>query len=174
MSYSKMEDGNLDFHTGDYTQKTVNQGPAPLFNQNVPTGNIWSLNFYKKYFNIDSHAIIQRIQFSFLPSHKLIDAVFDNPDLWGPFWMSTTLIVLLFVGSSLLQSILAAISDKDVANYDLTKLYTALSLIYPYVFGMPLLIWIVCRYYATPTAFFALVDLYGYTICVWLPIAVYL
>ena len=172
MSYAKMDESpNLDFHSGDYTQKPVNSPPQPL-NANPPSGSIWSLNFYRKYFNIDSHVILERIRLSFVPSHKLIDSVFDNPDLWGPFWMSTTLIVMLFVGSSLLQSILAVIHDKDIANYDLAKLYTAISLIYPYVFGMPLIIWIVCRYYSTPTTFFALVDLYGYTICIWLPIAV--
>eukprot|EP00835_Amoeboradix_gromovi_P000931 NODE_35_length_31537_cov_0.293403.p13 type:complete len:175 gc:universal NODE_35_length_31537_cov_0.293403:346-870(+) len=173
MSYAKMEDSNLDFHSGDYTHKTVNQSQPPPA-ENVPSSSIWSLNYYRKYFNVDSNAIFQRTSLSFIPSHKLIDSIFDNPDLWGPFWMATTLIVLLFVGSSLLQSILASSNGVDVSNYDLKKLYTGISLIYPYVFGMPLLIWIVCRYYATPTTFFALVDLYGYTLFVWLPTSVIL
>eukprot|EP00834_Sanchytrium_tribonematis_P000277 NODE_5_length_72347_cov_1.339331.p45 type:complete len:184 gc:universal NODE_5_length_72347_cov_1.339331:28396-28947(+) len=169
MSYAKMDD-NLDFHAGDYTQKNINQVPPNLVDGNSPSGTIWSLNFYKKYFNVDSHAILKRVRLSFVPNHKLIDEIYDNPDLWGPFWIATSLIILLFVGNSILMLIENTAVQQ---NYDLSVLYRALSMVYPYVFGMPLVIWIVCRYYSTSTTFFALVDLYGYTLCIWLPIAVF-
>ncbi len=170
MSYAKMDPETMEFHSGDYTQKTVNQAP-PVQPEPNQTYTVWNINFYKKYFAVDSHIVLERIRLSFVPSHKLMDSIFDNPDLWGPFWMSTTLIVALFVGSALLQSILTS-GNPNASNYDLSKLYTAMSLIYPYVFGMPLLVWLVCRYYSSPTTFFALVDLYGYTMCAWIPISV--
>ena len=159
---------NLSFQEGDYTEKV----PVEETSTNQ---TIWSVNYYRKYFQVDSDMVMMRTRNAFIASHKLLDECYDNPDLWGPFWISTTLISLCFMMNALLHVWEFYLVGKTTTiKYDLSRLYTGFSFIYPYVFGMPLLIWAVCRYYASTTTFFTLVNIYGYIMVVWIPVAVIL
>ncbi|KAI8871982.1 Yip1-domain-containing protein, partial [Ramicandelaber brevisporus] len=102
-------------------------------------------------------------------------------DLYGPFWISTTLIIALFVTSSLAQSVASLLNGgqgdngdkkKDV-EMDVMVLSSAAFTIYPYVFGTPMGIWVVSSYLGENR--FTLLELwciYGYSVSVWLPVAV--
>ena len=50
----------------------------------------------------------------------------DKPDLYGPFWIATTLIVVIIAASSLMQFF-----DDSHKAYNFDQLYVAASLVYP-------------------------------------------
>lgn len=58
-----------------------------------------------------------------------VDDVLNNtPDLYGPFWIPTTLILVLFLSSSLSSSIAAYLSSQPY-EYDFTRLGAAVTVV---------------------------------------------
>jgi len=53
-----------------------------------------------------------------------------NPDLYGPFWIATTVVVILFLTGSISQWLRA--EGKDYYGYDFRLLSGAAGLIYGY------------------------------------------
>jgi hypothetical protein len=112
-----------------------------------------------------------RMKKSVLPKDLFFDEIRGNPDIYGPFWISTTLVFLIFASGSILQAINAYI-DKKKYQYNVTKLGTAASIIYAYSFGLPLIWWALFRWWKIPFPYLNLVDLYGYSMTIMLPVAV--
>ena len=51
------------------------------------------LNYFRQYFRITTNQVEQRIISSFKPyNSKFYEEASNNPDLYGPFWIYTTLI----------------------------------------------------------------------------------
>jgi len=71
----------------------------------------------------------------------------NAPDLYGPFWVPTTLIFALFLSSSLSSSIQAYLAGNTY-NYDFTRLSVAVSVVYSYALAVPIGMWAVMRYWA--------------------------
>ena len=95
----------------------------------------------------------------------------NNPDLYGPFWIPTLLIFSLFVSNSLIKSIGNYFNHKDVV-YDFNMLPFAVILIYSYLQILPLLIWLICKYNTVQVRFLYLLNVYGYSFSIWIPISV--
>jgi hypothetical protein len=93
-----------------------------------------------------------------------------NPDLYGPFWVPTTLIFVLFAVTTLSGSLAAVWSDKAYA-YDLSALSWALSTVYAFVILIPLLLWGLCLLYKVPLSLLELMNVYGYGLAVWIPVS---
>jgi hypothetical protein len=105
-------------------------------------------------------------------SGTFLDKISPNPDLYGPFWISTTVIFALFVTSSIAGSIYAYLDNKPY-SYDMTLLSFAVSTVYFYATVMPGVVWGLGRYFGVPNLrFFELVDLYGYGLAIWIPVSV--
>ncbi|RKP12259.1 hypothetical protein BJ684DRAFT_296, partial [Piptocephalis cylindrospora] len=94
----------------------------------------------------------------------------NHPDLYGPFWIPTTVIFLLFVTSSLAGSMAAFLSGKTW-SYDVTLLSLALSTIYTYVAVMPLGLWGATKYLGSPVSLVQLMSIYGYGQIAWIPVS---
>ncbi|KAJ1568019.1 hypothetical protein HK405_003890 [Cladochytrium tenue] len=134
------------------------------------TSAFWTIEFYQQFFDVDTNDVLQRMLESLLPRGKFMEAVGSNPDLYGPFWISTTVIFALFVTSTIAGSIYAYIHGTAFA-YDVTLLTIALTTVYAYVTALPGLLWAISRYLGAPLRFFDLVDLYGYGMTVWIPVS---
>lgn len=67
------------------------------------------------------------------------------PDLYGPFWTLTTVIFSLFVFSGLSSSIASYLGGQPI-DYDFKLLSIAVSLVYSYGLGVPILLWLALRY----------------------------
>lgn len=59
------------------------------------------------------------------PSFKQV--VKDKPDLYGPFWIATTLIVIIVASASLITFF--ASNNTTTVNYDFQKIPVATSLV---------------------------------------------
>jgi hypothetical protein len=59
-------------------------------------------NFIGKYFNVEIEDIQNKIYFSLIPFKKGFNELVENsPDLYGPFWLYTTLIFIVGVTSNI-------------------------------------------------------------------------
>ncbi|KAI9145314.1 hypothetical protein BKA69DRAFT_1050610 [Paraphysoderma sedebokerense] len=130
----------------------------------------WTIEHYAQYFDVDTDQVLKRMMFSFIPNDAFLNTISGNPDLYGPFWISTTIVFLLFVTSSLALSISAYLSSKDY-SYDFTVLPLAASSVYSYTFGLPLILWGICKYYSKSVKIMELWNVYGYSLTVWVPVS---
>jgi hypothetical protein len=89
-----------------------------------------SLEYYSKWFDVDTKLVLERALRTMYPMEDYVDVVLNGtPDLYGPFWLPTTLIFALFLSSSLSASISAYLSDQPYA-YDFTRLGAAVSTVF--------------------------------------------
>ena len=58
---------------------------------------------YEKYFNITETDVKKRLKLALTTPHKnsFHEEIEDNPDLWGPIWIYTTMLVALLFGRHL-------------------------------------------------------------------------
>lgn len=108
---------------------------------------------------------------SFFPQRNFLDLISPNPDLYGPFWIATTVIFVFFVTSSVAKSVAARYNNEQ--NYtDFTVLSFAVGTVYIYAFAVPLLVWGATKYYKCAPMLLEVIDLYGYGLTVWIPISI--
>jgi hypothetical protein len=143
----------------------------PAQQQQQASGGFWTLDYYKKYFDINTQDVVERTTAAVFPKKDFFALVSVNPDLYGPFWIPTTVIFLLFACKNISQYISASIAGSDY-TFVISDLSWAFSSVYGYVTVIPLMSWGICRYYHLPLTLLQLVDLYGYGIAIWLPVAV--
>lgn len=63
------------------------------------------------------------------PANDYVEHVLNHtPDLYGPFWLPTTLILVLFLSSSISSSIAAYLSSQPYV-YDFTRLGAAVTIV---------------------------------------------
>ncbi|KAI9002297.1 Yip1-domain-containing protein [Gaertneriomyces semiglobifer] len=142
------------------------QQPAPP----EATGGFWTVEYYQKYFNVNTTDVGQRILATLIPRQRFTDALGSNPDLYGPFWISTTVIFSLFVTSSVAGSIAAVFSNRPF-EYDMRLLSFAVGTVYIYVVALPLLLWGILKYFKGPANLLELLNMYGYGLSVWIPVS---
>lgn len=110
--------------------------------------------------------------FPFSPSY--LTTLSAGCDLYGPFWVSTTLILALFLSSSLAASISKYLSAPNTQyDYNFGLLGLAATIVYTYSFGVPLALWLALRYLGVGE--WGIVDalgVWGYAQFVWIPVSV--
>jgi len=140
-------------------------------NDAAGTRPIWSLEYYAKFFDVDTQQVVDRCLKSLYPIDNFSEVLGSNPDLYGPFWISTTVIFALFVTSNMAGS-LAAKVDGSAYFYNFRLLSYAVFVIYLYAFGCPLLVWGATKYYGCQPRLLEIIDLYGYGLTVWIPVSI--
>ncbi|KAK4049860.1 hypothetical protein OIV83_003916 [Microbotryomycetes sp. JL201] len=129
------------------------------------SGGLLNLDFYARYFDVDTVTVLTRCWKTMVPREDYVQQVLsDVPDLYGPFWVPTTLVFSLFLTTSLSSSIHAYL-DGESYKYDFTRLGAAFTLVYLYALGMPVIVWGALKYWAgaTERAVVDVVSLYGYS-----------
>jgi protein YIPF1/2 len=125
---------------------------------------------------VDTQAVVKRCYSTLLPtsSNYLSTHLVPSADLYGPFWILTTLIFTLFLSSSLAQSISAFLSTDDKPyDYDFTLLSLAMSLVYAYGIAVPVLLWLALRYLGVGEwSVIEALAVWGYGQFVWIPVSV--
>ncbi|GAA5900474.1 hypothetical protein JCM5296_001557 [Sporobolomyces johnsonii] len=137
------------------------------------SGGFLNLDFYTGYFDVDTTTVLTRCYKTLVPREDYVAEVLAGvPDLYGPFWVPTTLIFSLFLTSSLSTSISAYLAGQPY-TYDFTRLGAATSVVYTYCLGLPVLIWAAIKYWAgaTERSPVEIISLYGYSSTVWVVIA---
>ncbi|KAJ6757209.1 hypothetical protein OIU74_026455 [Salix koriyanagi] len=110
------------------------------------------------------------IHFSHLEEH-FTEKTVNNPDLYGPFWICTTLI---FVAASIgtFVTYIAHKLQKKEWNYDINLVTWSAGVFYGYVLLVPLVLYVILKYFSAPSGLVQLFCLYGYSLFVFIPCAV--
>lgn len=88
----------------------------------------------------------------------------------GPFWISSTTIIILYF-SSTLAGYLAALHTDTKYYYDFTLLTAAAGLMYGYAGIVPTILWGAMKWYGCEPSLLEILCLYGYGgMIVWIPV----
>ncbi|KAJ5678284.1 uncharacterized protein N7477_003917 [Penicillium maclennaniae] len=121
----------------------------------------WSIHYYERFFDVDTNEVLRRCMATLYPRSNFLDVLEGNADLYGPVWIATTVVVILFLTGTISQWL--SNNDEKHFAYDFTLLSGAAGLIYGYTGILPI---------ALSTA--DLIEcwaLYGYSNLVWIAVA---
>lgn len=166
--------------TAEEPNNTSNSGNSNSTGSPLPPG---LLNFYSQYFQLNPTELKQRlyeaVSFKGKPngdeeSRANAEAV---SDLYGPVWVTATIIMAIFAGNGLFSLIVDGIimgeplsNDKSVTQF--LKLVHSVWLFYAYVFLVPMLSFkLLQRSDSAIKNVITVISVYGYSNLVWIPIA---
>lgn len=135
---------------------------------------MFSLGFYAQFFDVDTSTVLYRCRSALLPflpnSAPFLDTLDGSPDLYGPFWIATTVVVILFLAGTISRKL--ALEGKQHFEYDFKLLSGAAGLIYGYTLFVPAGLWGLLRWFGAQSL--ELVEcwaLYGYSNLFWIIVA---
>ncbi|KAI1914996.1 hypothetical protein LOZ53_000607 [Ophidiomyces ophidiicola] len=131
---------------------------------------LWTLTYYAQYFDVDTSEVFRRCTATLYPRSNFLDVLDGNADLYGPFWIATTVVVILFLTGTISQYL--AHEKKRHFEYDFRLLSGAAGLIYGYTGVIPIALWAALRWFGSTSA--DLVEcwaLYGYANLIWIAVA---
>lgn len=131
---------------------------------------LWSIAFYQQFFDVDTNQILLRCRAALFPRQNFLDVMEGNPDLYGPFWIATTVVVILFLTGTISQYL--AFTGKTHFAYDFKLLSGAAGLVYGYTAFIPLALWGILKWFGSESAnLMECWALYGYANLIWIPVA---
>ncbi|RPB28954.1 YIPF1 protein [Terfezia boudieri ATCC MYA-4762] len=177
----------LEFHHSNFNNEQASgkipQGeahggtPAGFFSAPPTTRSggskrfLWSLEFYARFFDVDTNEVLRRCWATLFLKTNFLDLLDGNPDLYGPIWITTTVVLTLFL-SSTIQGYFASTNDKPY-RYNFDLLSGAAGLMYGYTGIIPLALWGGLKWYGSEGAnLLECLCLYGYANLIWIPIAI--
>ena len=175
-NYSNNNQGlnnNNDNNNMNYPENIPDSNLINKVSQNV--GGSWldnincNLSFLQVYFDFETDEIIQRLIASLIPFNKnFINLVEKKPDLYGPFWIYTTLIFIVASAASLTKYIQGA-TDED---YFQKFIPLAMSVIYGIGFCLPFIVKVLMYIFGSETSFVLVLNIYAYSFSIYAPILI--
>ncbi|KPA82975.1 hypothetical protein ABB37_02717 [Leptomonas pyrrhocoris] len=167
-----------------------------------PTSKFWTMEFYQQFFDVNTRQVLLRLSNTLVPlnppdflmdrnwhfNESMVagDAVEDTtleeagvvlsrkPDLYGPFWVCTTLWITLAVVSNIMSKIAYTRSNNnaDPWKYDFSVASVAYVTIYLYCFVFGSLVWGIMQWKNLPATITDVVCLYGYSMFIFELVAI--
>lgn len=154
----------------------VNAAPSRESSRSAyENASCFSFDYYKRYFDVDTEQVLFRLKSSFWPLHKprFIQSIEGKGDLYGPFWVATTLVfAIAFSGNIVDYKNSIGKGEQDVWRYDFDKVSLAATMIYGYISLVPFIVWVFMSWRLKEGP--GLLDtftLYGYSIFVYIPVS---
>lgn len=111
---------------------------------------ILSLKTLGPYFDVSDQLIRTRIVFALLPfNKKFFDNYKTKPDLYGPFWILTTLVATMFISSNLYCYITYPGDAKKALSISFKTIPVAATVVFTVGIGLPLLLKAILNLYGT-------------------------
>jgi len=110
--------------------------------------NFWKPSFYQPYFDVDTRDVLRRCLAGLIPAGKpFFERVQGNPDFYGPFWITTTVLFLLAICSNFAEYIAYWLQNAASHwKYDFAKVSIGAAVFYGFLILVPLLIWVLQRF----------------------------
>lgn len=161
-------------------------GGSPPSGPNAGTPAMLSLEGFKPYFNVTTVVVQERLRKSVFPfkQEKLLvsspgpdgdgEDVVQDPDLYGMFWVATSLVFLMGVFGNMASFLsFTPTAAEPTWRYNFEKITFAAAVMYGYVTMVPTLIWCVLRYQGIQRlSADRLLCIYGYSLTVFIPVCV--
>lgn len=168
---------DLEFHSSNFTPPSNNNrakntlpAPATASSSSFSKRYLWTAAFYAQFFDVDTTQVLARCWAALFPRANFLDILEGNPDLYGPFWIATTVVFILFIGGTINQYM--ATIDAGAFSYNFTLLSGAAGLIYGYTLFIPILLFLALKYFGSESAnLLEFAALYGYSNLIWIPVA---
>lgn len=138
--------------------------------------SFWTFEYYQQFFNVDTHQVLKRVAGSMTPIPKrnyLETHIRPSPDLYGPFWICTTLVFTTAVAGNLANYMASAGKDYKW-KYDFHKVTFAATAIFTYWWLLPTVLYGVLwwRKSAAGYTFLEMLCVYGYSLAIYIPISI--
>jgi hypothetical protein len=128
-----------------------------------------NISFLQKYFDIDTEEIKERLISSLIPlNSRFYNLIEKKPDLYGPFWIFTTLIFVISASGSMTKY-LQGITNEDYFQQFIPK---AAYIIYGIGFCLPIIIYVVMYFFGSNTPFILILCTYSYSFSIYIPIMI--
>ncbi|KAI9846586.1 MAG: hypothetical protein M1837_003827 [Sclerophora amabilis] len=172
---------DLEFHSSNFEDGTQNRHKiAPDDSRNFlpptnpsstsPKRYLWTISFYSQFFDVDTNEVLRRCRVALYPRSNFLDVLDGNPDLYGPLWIATTVVMILFMTGTISQYL--SHEGKDHFEYDFKLLSGAAGLIYGYTGVIPVALFGLLKWYGSESAnILECWALYGYANLIWIPVA---
>ncbi|KUI53854.1 Protein YIP5 [Cytospora mali] len=177
LGHTDLQD-DLEFHNSNFSETTPSNRkapgssglPLPATASNSGKRYLWTIHFYAQFFDVDTSAVLQRCWAALFPRANFLDVLEGNPDLYGPFWIATTVVFILFLGGTISKYL--ATTGQEPFVYDFKLLSGAAGLIYGYTLFIPMALYLALRYFGSESAnVLECWALYGYSNLIWVPVA---
>ncbi|KAF2842575.1 Yip1-domain-containing protein [Patellaria atrata CBS 101060] len=170
---------DLEFHSSNFNDPPNSRSkivPDDLPGRSSPSSGgsskrfLWTLSFYSQFFDVDTAEVTKRCLAAIFPRANFLDVLEGNPDLYGPFWIATTVVMILFLTGTI--SMYLKWNGKGYFAYDFKLLSGAAGLIYGYTGVIPIALWGTLKWFGSESAnLLECWTLYGYANIIWIPVA---
>eukprot|EP00656_Telonema_subtile_P042714 TRINITY_DN4853_c0_g1_i1.p1 TRINITY_DN4853_c0_g1~~TRINITY_DN4853_c0_g1_i1.p1 ORF type:complete len:247 (-),score=53.19 TRINITY_DN4853_c0_g1_i1:178-918(-) len=132
-----------------------------------------SILYYRQYFDVDTEDVKARVLKALRPmSDTFIEDVAPNPDMYGPFWISATLVFVTAAAGNFASYLSHDHTQvQQVWAYDFRKVTQAALLIWGYITLVPFLVYSYLWYRTEVIDLLLLVCLWGYSLVIFIPTA---
>lgn len=181
-----MEHGNLDFTINLADSESGKPGPAPLGGpQTIPKAqptfvqpqpaqpkstsacSILTVDYWKEYFDVTESEILGKFKAGLNPTNNQFEQLIDQKvDLYGPFWISTTLIFAMIVAPRLWRVLFF-----EDTSFDISKIGFAFTLIYGGLAVFTFIFFGASKFMGISVPLFRTAAIYGYSYSVFLAAA---
>ena len=168
-----MNNYNNNQNNMEYSENLPDSNLINKVSQNV--GGSWldnincNLSFLQVYFDFETDEIIRRLIASLIPFNRnFINLVEKKPDLYGPFWIYTTLIFIVASAGSLTKYIQGAENEDYFQKF----VPLAASVIYGIGFCLPLIVKVLMYIFESVTSFVLVLNIYAYSFSIYAPILI--
>lgn len=161
----------LNFNNNPTSETKITDQSEPI---KRPTGlcAFLSIEYYQPFFDVNSQEVGKRLMLAFVPTQpKFFEIAKKNPDLYGPFWIYTTLIFMIAVAGNFSGYIRS--SDSSKFQYQFNFVPMAAGLIYGFGFIVPLIITVMMKFFGTAIEYSQVICIYGYSMACFIPVTVF-
>ncbi|KAH8245230.1 hypothetical protein KR032_006862 [Drosophila birchii] len=149
-----------------------------------------TIEYYQQFFNVDTYMVLERIVNSMIPKRAagnyLRMNIGENPDLYGPFWITVTLIFSIAISGNI-ASYLQHASDSYHWHYNFHLVSYAATCIFLYANILPAILWALFKYSLKPVdssdavetdsasytpTLLSLMCIYGYSLAIYIPVSI--
>ncbi|KAF2708690.1 Yip1 domain family protein [Pleomassaria siparia CBS 279.74] len=172
---------DLEFHSSNFDSQPNSRNkiqpdtnssflPTPATAASSRKHYLWSLAFYAQAFDVDTNEVLRRCTNTLYPRQNFLDVLEGNPDLYGPIWIATTVVVILFMTGTVSQYL--SDKGKDHFIYNFKLLSGGAGLVYGYTGIVPVALWGALKWFGSESAnLLEVLALYGYANLIWIPVA---
>jgi hypothetical protein len=101
-----------------------------------------TIDFFQTYFDISTNEIQERLVASLIPFNRMFITKYkQKPDLYGPFWIYTTLIIIVAIAGNLNRYFeMRDTLGGEPFTYNFNFIPIAATIIYSIGFGLPVIL----------------------------------
>ncbi|XP_046567040.1 protein YIPF1-like [Haliotis rubra] len=156
-----------DDDAGDKSELLKDEKKPPSF---------WTFEYYQQFFDVDTHQVMYRVLGSMTPRpgrNFLTTQIRPKPDLYGPFWICTTLVFTTAIAGNLANYFQAA-GKGYTWKYDFHKVTFAATAIFSYWWLIPAALFEILWWRGSQSryTFLELISVYGYSLAIYIPISI--